>query len=85
MITIRTFVHRFRLLGSLTALAVLLAALATNPARAEEGNCERGCWSWNALRGCVDCHVCCVDGAFYNCNTVVDDNDCGTGGPGIHD
>jgi len=81
MRAISRLVHRYRLVGSLAALAVLLAALAVKPARAEA--CERGCWSWNAIQGCVDCHICCVYGEYYNCDTTVNDHDCGTGGPGI--
>jgi hypothetical protein len=77
---IREFISRFRLLGSLAALAVLLSALSVTPVRAEI--CENACWGWNVIQGCTDCHWCCSqDDGSYTCPPK-NDKDCGTGGPG---
>ena len=78
---LRELSSRFRLISSLAALVVLLAALSVTPVRADP-TCEHQCWGWNTTSGCTDCHVCCVEGAWYNCDTTVSDKDCGTGGPG---
>ena len=78
---IRNFLSRFRLLGSLLALAVLLGALAVTPARAET-ICENGCVNWSKGLGCIECQHCCsYDNGSYDCHAI-SDNDCGTGGPG---
>jgi hypothetical protein len=77
---IRNLLSRFRLLGSLLALAVMLSALSVTPVRAEI--CEDACWGWNVQQGCTDCHRCCSqDDGSYACPPK-SDRDCGTGGPG---
>ena len=82
---IREVTSRFRLVWSLAALVVLLGALSVSPVRADPSGCEAQCWTWNAFEGCTNCHVCCVNGATYDCSTTEDWNkDCGTGGPGIN-
>lgn len=79
---IRHVFSRFRLLGSVLALAVMLSALAVPPARAEI--CEDLCWGWNVKAGCVDCHHCCsYDDGHYTCSGPTGNSDCGTGGPGL--
>ena len=79
---IRNVLSRFRLLGSLLALAVMLSALAITPARAAT-ICENGCSGWNVTQGCTNCNHCCShDDGSYEC-TPVSDTDCGTGGPGL--
>jgi hypothetical protein len=84
MKTIRSTLSRFRLLGSVLALAVLLSALALTPARADT-ICENLCSGWNVKDGCVTCNHCCsYDDGHYTC-TAVNDRDCGTGGPGLPD
>jgi hypothetical protein len=78
---IRNFLSRFRLLGSLLALAVMLSALSVTPVRAEI--CEDACWGWNVQQGCTDCHRCCsYDDGHYTCSEPTGNKDCGTGGPG---
>ena len=72
---------RFRLVWSSLALAVLLAALAITPARAET-ICEDGCVNWSACQGCIECQHCCsYDDGSFDCHAVTN-KDCGTGGPG---
>lgn len=83
MTKIRDVFSRFRLIYSLLALAVLLAAINITPVRADTW--VRGCWSWNIKDGCTDCESCGVhdDGSFIGCVSTEDnDHDCGTGGPG---
>ena len=78
---IRTFFSHFRLLSSLLAFAVLLAALAVTPVRAET-ICEDECWGWNNVQGCTDCRHCCsYDNGSYSCSGRTGNRDCGTGGP----
>lgn len=76
---IREFISRFRLIGSLAALVVLLSALAVTPARAEM-ICENLCWGWTCAGGCDDCHYCCSYDNGYNCSGPTGNKDCGTGG-----
>jgi hypothetical protein len=78
---IRDVFSRFRLVYSLLALAVLLAAIAITPVRADTW--ARGCVDWNAKTGCTNCQSCGVrdDGTFLGCVSTEDnDHDCGTGG-----
>lgn len=80
---IRSAFARFRLLGSLLALALMLSALAVTPARAEV--CDDICSGWNSQVGCTTCNRCCVyDDGHYVCVPKID-RDCGTGGPGLLD
>jgi len=78
---IRNVLSRYRLLGSVLALAAVLSALQVQPVRAEI--CEDACWGWNVKQGCTDCHHCCSqDNGTYSCSGPINNNDCGTGGPG---
>lgn len=83
---LREFLFRFRLVGSVVALAIMLTALALTPVQADPSViCENACWSWNVWEGCTDCHVCCVNTGTgeYDCSLTTISKDCGTGGPGI--
>jgi hypothetical protein len=79
----RSIFARFRLLGSVMALAVLLSALAITPVRADI--CDNICSGWTSTSGCTNCSYCCVrpDSSYY-C-VPKNDRDCGTGGPGLND
>ena len=83
MTKFRSIFARFRLLGSVMALAVLLSALAVTPAHADQ--CADICSGWTSTSGCTTCNTCCVrpDSTYY-C-TAKSDRDCGTGGPGLLD
>ena len=74
----RNFFSRFRLIGSLLALAVVLSALAVTPVSATE--CETGCIHWIKGIGCIDCQFCCVTNGQTTCGHDYDNTDCGTSG-----
>jgi len=81
---IRDVFSRFRLVYSLLALAVLLAAIAITPVRADQW--VKGCVNWNSTTGCTECRSCHIgdDGSFQGCvDCECNDHDCGTGGPGV--
>ena len=78
----RNTLARFRLLGSVLALALMLSALAVTPARAEI--CDNICSGWTAQLGCTNCNYCCYDNGVTVCKPK-SDRDCGTGGPGLLD
>jgi hypothetical protein len=76
---IRNFLSRFRLLGSLLALGVLLSALAVTPTRAFD-ECDTGCINWTKAEGCLDCQTCCVGNGQVTCSHDTTNRDCGTSG-----
>jgi len=78
---IRSIFARFRLLNSVMALAVLLSALAVSPVRAEK-ICDDICAGWDVKNGCTRCNHCCVENGTTTCEAK-NDNDCGSGGPGL--
>jgi len=81
MKNIRSTLSRLKLLNSVLVLALMLGALAIQPAvRAD--TCGFVCSGWGAKTGCVNCNWCCVadDGKSYSC-TPETNSDCGTGGP----
>lgn len=78
MNNLRVFVSRYRLIGSVLALALMLTALTLSPPSADAFTCDgqiicgQGCIDWNAKTGCTHCQVCCACGDDYQCNDVQD-------------
>jgi hypothetical protein len=78
---IRNVLYRYRLITSMLALVLLLAALVVTPAQAEiapieDMNCSGSCINWTQQDGCKKCLYCCSysDGSWwckeepgYNC------------------
>lgn len=63
----RNVLDRYRLMTSVLALVLLLAALVVTPAKADEfipeggwDTCSTGCINWNEQDGCVTCQHCCT-------------------------
>jgi len=81
---IRSISARFRLVNSVMALAVLLSALAVTPVRAEPPVCDDICSGWDVKNGCTICNHCCYENGKTTCQPK-NDNNCGTGGPGLAD
>ena len=78
---IRSAFNRFRLLNSVLLLVLMLLALKITPVVRANG-CELMCWGWTKTSGCTNCNNCCVEpNGSYTCTKVLNNNDCGTGGP----
>lgn len=82
MKNIRSTFVRFRLLNSVLLLVLMLVALKVTPVVHAQG-CDWVCSGWDVKNGCTTCNWCCVksDGSF-TCEPK-QNNDCGTGGPGL--